>query len=575
MQLGLIWTFEDVFPDEEALDINEYLVDIDKKLLYKVAAKFSLTKYIDSPNGEMTEAFKLIFGPHNSEFVRNTYGIVEEIEKKQELRKFFHPVTALQLFELAHKLEETDEGLSEAETEVAIFKAYLLLNQIHTQNQYKASESTNHLEGDKVHIPMMMFSALYPDHDKLNYNLDNQWLAQLIKSVYLFQFLDSKEEARLLLIAFNNKFGIENWSVFIKKYLPITMGLIGNKEASTIIQLDPNEADFDENCSFINKLILEEDEKIMEWDFLSLRSKPLIELEKGKYLIVFDLFVVEKVFKGMYFLLRDLNENLEEDEKVKDLRGLVTLKFSEQTILYKVLEDLYKSSAIKYSGEELDSIKIQGAPDYYIRKGSNILLFESKDFLIKADDKLSFDFELYEDVFTNKLYEEEDGSAKAVVQLINNIKKLLKKQFSPDTNYNYRDITIYPIVIVHDFQYDTPGLNVLIDSWFQEELSVLESEGYYTRKIKPLVIVNIDALLLNSIPLAKSTPLHRALDFYYEFIRINYKKKFVNSDSKKSYYLEKLIPFSLFLSNYLSKNKLYVQPSIMEIVSDPLFGRKE
>jgi len=36
------------------------------------------------------------------------------------------------------------------------------------------------------------------------------------------------------------------------------------------------------------------------------------------------------------------------------------------------------------------------------------------------------------------------------MQLIGNIKRILKKDFTPDTDYFYKEVFIYPIVVVHD-----------------------------------------------------------------------------------------------------------------------------
>src|SRR5690606_16403625 len=158
-------------------------------------------------------------------------------------------------------------------------------------------------------------------------------------------------------------------------------------------------------------------------------------------------------------------------------------EFSEKVLLYKVVPIIYSVKCIRFTGQELADMNISGAPDYYLRKGKDILLFESKDFLIRADLKASFDFDVYEEEFGKTLYYEALPGGKekggAVMQLIASIKRLLSKRFEADTNYFYKDVYIYPIIITHDHQYDTPGLNELVNYWFQEELSLLEEEGLF------------------------------------------------------------------------------------------------
>src|SRR5690606_9888133 len=126
---------------------------------------------------------------------------------------------------------------------------------------------------------------------------------------------------------------------------------------------------------------------------------------------------------------------------------------------------------------------------------------ESKDFLIRADKKATFDFNVYEEEIGKTLHFElrPNGTKKAgaVLQLINNIKRILKKEFTADTAYHYKDVFIYPVLITHDHQYDTPGFNDLVNDWFQDELNTLEEEGLFIKRVKPIVVVNIDSLIFH------------------------------------------------------------------------------
>ncbi|MDZ7848666.1 MAG: hypothetical protein U5L96_19075 [Owenweeksia sp.] len=270
-------------------------------------------------------------------------------------------------------------------------------------------------------------------------------------------------------------------------------------------------------------------------DFILLRSNPIFKLEEDKYLLLYDLFIIEKIFKGMYFQLSQINSRLDKKLQVKNFKSHYGYRFSEQELLYRAMDALYVSAKVKLTGQEIDSNGIDGAPDYYVRQGKNILLFESKDFLIDSKSKLSYDLKTYEEVFEKKLYcDFETDKPKAVVQLINFIKKLLGTSFPLDQSYNYRDIRIYPIVITHDIQYDTPGLDVMINTWFQEELDDLASEGYYTRKVKPLTIINIDTLLLHSVPLLRRSTYMRQLMLITSIREKDLQEGFGQRTSKKN-----------------------------------------
>jgi hypothetical protein len=147
-------------------------------------------------------------------------------------------------------------------------------------------------------------------------------------------------------------------------------------------------------------------------------------------------------------------------------------------------------------------------------------LVESKDFLIAADKKMSFDFNVYEEEFGRILDFEElpDGKIKpkAIVQLINSIRRILKTEFSADTDYHYKDVFIYPVLLNHDHQYDTPGFNELIDFWFQDALLELAEEGLFIHHVEPLSVVTIDSLIYNQVGPSNGIPLHEMLNLYHE-----------------------------------------------------------
>lgn len=327
-------------------------------------------------------------------------------------------------------------------------------------------------------------------------------------------------------------------------------------------------------CAFLDKLIVENEEDLNEHDFLTLRSKPFYKIKEGVYRIVFNLFVVEKIFKGMYFLLRDVNKTLPEVEQVKSLKSLYGDYFSERVVLYNTIEVIYADKCIKFSGQDLVERKISAGPDYYVRKHKDILIFESKDFLIPADAKISFDFARYEEEFEKKLYFEINGGKEkhvGIMQLISFIKKLLTKDFSADTNYNYREVSIYPIIVVHDHQYNAPGFNRLIDYWFQSELEILNDEGLYTEHVKSLIVINIDSLIYHQVGLSENISLNKVLEKYIEHIKKQDNRKFRSKEEMEACILSKQIAFSTFINEYFQNEGLTKKPPLLEIVAPLLF----
>ena len=577
VNLDQLLEFKVAFPNENILTPEKYLEGGNKRVILKVASHFLGFKTQDSKFNDNRELLGTIFGLENNDFANVINDRINAIEKTGKKIRIINPFTSLKLFEYFFDKEDDTETQTEAEFERNLFKAYLILNSTFTKSQDVIEPSTRELDSE-MKIPMMMFCIDYPVSDKVNFDIKQIWITQVLKAIYLFQFLELHEKTKPLLDAFLLYFKKSTWQDYLKCLLPLTLPAIQNeKEGHTDISVIPCD-NFEEDCAFIEKLIIQNHDKLDENDFLTIRAKPFYKIEKGVYRIIFNLFVVEKIFKGVYFLLRDVNNNLPKEHKFKEIKSFYGDEFSEKFLMYKVLEAIFPEKCIRYTGKELSDRKIDGAPDYYIRKGKNILLFESKDFLIKAEYKSSFDFNIYEREFQRILYYQEmpDGSEKhkAVMQLINSVRRLLKKGFKADADYFYKDVFIYPILLTHDLQYDTFGFNKLIDYWFQDELEGLKEEGLFIHHVKPLTVINIDSLIYHQGGLTENITLNEVIDAYHLHILLKQGMKFKTETDYKSFLMSKFIPFSQFINKYFNSKGINKLPSILDIVSPALFGEK-
>ena len=562
---SLMLEFETVFSEESPLSVEEYLQGGDKNIVLKLAAAFLSIRPHDSKfNDNKFLIFTIFFSSGNSDFAQHVYTAILRAEKKWGEVEVINNYSSLKLFETFIINEGMEVTQTPEEFERNLFKAYLVLNSKFTKAQMAAYTNPSLKEEKReLQYPVMVFTSQYPISDKTEYNIFEVWLAQTIKAIYLFRFLEANAKTLPILNALLAYFNCSNWVEFLKRMMPLSMSAIEvEKEGHTDIVVTKNEQ-FVENCNFIEKLVIQQSDELEEYDFLTLRLKPFYKIDEGAYRVIFNLFVVEKLFKGIYFLLRQVNKQLPKGQKMDDggLRSTYCYEFSEKTLTYEILNLIYPGKNIKFSGHELDNMGIVGAPDYYIRKGKNILLFESKDFLIRADKKASFDYDIFEPELMKTLYckvndrgKQENG---AVMQLIHSIRRILKKDFSADKNYNYREVFIYPIIIIHDHQYDTAGLNKIVNDWFQEELKMLESEeGFFIYRVKPLVIVNIDSLIIHQVGLAEDIPLHKVLDLFGEETKEKPYQRFKTQEDYRVSTMSKLIPFSMFISKYFSHKSI-------------------
>lgn len=574
VEMQQLLEFKLAFPNEKSLTPEEYLKGGNKDVILNIASFFLGFDINDSKFNDNQILLSSIFSRENTDFAKNILAKINEIEKKGSPVRVINPLTSLTLFEIFFSKEAEEETQSHAEFERNLFKAYLVLNSQFTSKQNVAIDSTKQLEGDEERIPMVMFCTDYPISDKVHYDIAQIWVVQIVKSIYLFQFLETNEKTQLLLQKFLEYYDKKTWQDYLRSIISLTMSIVKKKE-ETYTDIIVNPENFEADCNFIEKFTVNYNDELNEYDFLSLRSKPFYKIEKGKYRVIFDLFLAEKIFKGVYFSLREINEQQSKKDRISEFKSFYGKEFSEKTLSYKAIDNIYPNKCIKFSGQTLDDMKINGAPDYYIRKGKNILLFESKDFLIRTDKKSSFDFNIYEEEFQRVLYYEElpggKQKYKAVMQLITNVKTLLKKEFKPNNDYHYKDIFIYPILLTHDLQYDTFGFNRLIDYWFQDELENLEQAGYFIHKIKPLTVINIDTLIFHQMRLLELIPLNKLIDEYHKHIDLRKKEQFKTFKEAQSFVMSKHISFATFTDNYFGSKKFSKIPPVIEIVQPLLF----
>jgi hypothetical protein len=573
VKMGLLLEFHSAFPGEVPLRVEEYLKGGSREMILKVAAFLLGFKSHESKYNDYKELLKMFFGMQNHNVATHLYNRIRGLEAEGYSVRVINTHTSLTIFECFFEQPDEEATQSDAEFEVNFFKAYLVLNTQYTATQQKAFESTKGLDKDLA-FPMMMFCMNYPVSDKQHYDIREIWITQLLKATLLFQFLESNERTIKLYKAFLDYFKVSNWQEYLKSFLPLTLSMMQNKNESHTDFDVPEGEGFERACAFLDKLIVKTEEDLNEHDFLTLRSKPFYKVKEGVYRIIFNLFVVEKIFKGMYFLLRDVNDTLPEETQVKALKSLYGDYFSERVLLYHIVEVIFPDKCIKFSGQQLVEQGISGGADYYVRKKKDILVFESKDFLIPADAKMSFDFDRYQDEFEKKLYFEiVKGKEKlvGVMQLIAFIKRLLLKGFTADRDYNYREVSIYPVIVVHDHQYNVPGFNTLINYWFQAELEDLKAEGLYTTHVKPLVVINIDSLIYHQVGLQESITLNKVLEKYTQHIKTHSHYKFHSEDDMKAYILSKQVAFSTFINEYFHDQELSKIPPILEMVAPMLF----
>ena len=423
--------------DGEQPTVSDLLQGISRSMLLKTASFFLGFANIGSKFAHYKDFLEMFFAAENSDMANDIFEKVRAIEEKDQRGiTFVSPQSILQLFEFAFNNLDDSNTQSSQEIEVSVFKAIVLLNQVNNQKQEEGMAGVKD-EDDTIKLPALSIAMSYPNSEFINYEIAEVLLGQFVRAIYLFEFLEENEHTKVLLSSFLDAFECEDWREYLKTIFSIALVAVNKENEGVIdISITANEH-FEKTCSFIDKLILSQEELMEEgYDFRSIRSSPLYRIEKGIYRVVYPLFLIELIFKGLYFKLREIHDGLPKGDKVpgSNFRSFYCDYFSEQALLYKTLQAIYgRRNYIQQSGAEIKAqFHIDAEPDYYIRNGNYVFLFESKDILINGSIKETFDYTMYREEFSKKLYYEtaKNGSIekKAVLQLVNNIERLLKQE---------------------------------------------------------------------------------------------------------------------------------------------------
>lgn len=536
--------YKDCF-SEQPEEILHYLNGISKGILLK------LCSLLLSRGEESVERFfSSYFSAENNKYINEIWRKL--CQEKSDINRYIitNIESTLRLYEFVFdNITCTETTLSDAEIEINILKVYLLFNEQKNRGDYLACESTKDIKQNRAKA--LLLTQMFQYFDITNYNYKQELLVQTEKAIYLYNYL--AEKLPVLYNKYVEYYDCKNWQELMSHITAFAYIYYGRKDKESYVNLkiDPNDGSYEWKCTFIERLTAQNE--IEDIDFRILRSHPFFKIEAGEYCVVYGYFLLELIYKGVYFKLNELNNQLSKEDKIKGFRAFYCDHFSERTLLYNVLFDVYAKKYIQKSGEEIkNTYKIDAEPDYYIRNGNKIYLFESKDILIPSDAKISNDYIKITAELKKRLYyeEKEDGSIskKAILQLLHNIKKLLKKNAEWDSCYKENRVKIYPIIILHDNIYNCPGINDLVNQWFIGELEKIKDE-YDISRIEKITIINIDVFIAyRDFLKSPEGALDKLITSYHSYISNDILKKAISEEDAIKKYKDRIKSFEYYLS---------------------------
>lgn len=218
---------------------------------------------------------------------------------------------------------------------------------------------------------------------------------------------------------------------------------------------------------------------------------------------------------------------------------------------------------IRLRGEDIKKILIAGEPDYYMRYGNNVFLFEFKDSTLNAKIKHSGEFRKIKKSILEKF--EETAGNRRKGQIINSIIHIHNSLFNrPELDlYDSGNTTIYPIIIHTDYSFEVEGINYLLKERFKELL--MEENINNQQLIKDLVLINLDTLI--------------ALQDFFKNNKLELStciNDYINYSNNESKILNFIYPFDKFLFQQAYKvGYKYLAPTeFMELIKEQVEKHK-
>lgn len=528
--------FSALFPEEEKHDLAFYLNDVSQNRLIKALVLLAEVSDKDSSWQDWgVLIYEKWFQAANVEFANFIYSQIKrfEIEIRRKVENpniiLLNELATLKFAEyvLSRDVQPESDSIDILEAEINIFKALLIINEELNKTDDTAINSTK-LANSVDDIPNLTYfnitfgMAQYEIVNANQFKLLYIYTTQLIKSVFLFDFLSENNKVLLNKFLLINK--CPDFVEYLQRVMPIIISVFNNLPRKpnavydpkpTIISVDVQE--YEEAIGFIENLLITPGIISEDIDFRYLRASPLVKYGENEYAIINKMFTIQKLYNSLYFVLKDINDSLT-DEKIGDFRGYFTFNFTEKYLFYNVINNIYGNRPyIQFSGDDIDNDwNFEGGPDYYIRNGNKIFLFENKDIFINAEDKASYDFVKIKKAIDKKLV-----NTSGIPQIINNLRFCLTMNYPFDQEYDNEKCKIYPILIIHRSEFDTPGLNKYIQERFTEKLELLKQEGIDISNVFPITIINIDTLLFYQNAFAKkSIILEDAIKEYHSSVNV-------------------------------------------------------
>lgn len=463
--------------------------------------------YLDGVTNTQLDAPRFFLGPQNqAELQKVIRGyekyLAEKTSKDQQPMLYAaDSETPLYLLRAIMAMPESENSHDIATLERNLFKAYLLANDASISRDQGENPYKPEVDKELYLSTMLMSRFAYNDITSIKSELRVQLINQTIRCITLFDFITQNDVLKDVYFDFLADYRIVSWEKYLCTYWSVfAMG--GYRTG--IIDFDKvrdedhliEEYIFEKDSIDIHSVIPLEDNV----DYVAFRNKPFIKIGPRQYAVVDIGFVIDKIYNSLYFTLNSLWQSRNPD-KPKEFNRIFTTEYSEEYMLADTMKEVSdRFGWFSLTDAECKSIvsekRLSSPPDFYIRNGNEIVLFEGKDVKIrkeiKADGTIKELINEAEKSFVGYTDERGKYNLKGVGQLVRNAKRIQEEKFLWDPEAD-KNSSIYLVLVVADPRQVAAGWKNYLNRRMYDECN---RQGLDVSKVRPLVLTDLGTLYI-------------------------------------------------------------------------------
>lgn len=524
-----------LYPNEEIYSLEKLLTGLPRIWATRLVSNMQ-NKLVDKPfynpdfrDEETTQIDvpRFFFGPNNLDILLDVIHRYKaycalKIERKQQPMEYATgSETPLLLLKYIMAMPESDSSDNIAQLEQNLFTAFLIANDI-TFNRNQGELPYKQEDDLELYLASLLMSQ-YAYNDFTNQESDINELVgnQSIRTDKFFNFVSQHPKLKDLYEDFLQAYKIRSWKDYLRTYWSI-LGLV--KYNTGVVNFEQlNDVD-----GLLSEQIVDRDSIDMlevvpledNVDYQTFREKPFIKIAPHEYAIIDVSFVIYRMFNGLYFIFNDLWK-CKHPDNMQGFNTIFTTEFSEETVLVKCLKEIANTLGwFSLTDNECKSVvpekDLSAPPDFYIRDGADVILFECKDVKIpkevKAEgtiqqllDEVDKNFVGYHDAKKNK------WRYKGVGQLVRNAKRIQKGKFAWDKDAD-NNSRIFLVLVLADAKQVGAGWKNYLHRKMLEECIRQEIDD---ERICPLILTDLGTLTLYKENFKKKGFL-RYFTYYYK-----------------------------------------------------------